>query len=294
MSDSKEPPAEPQFKGWLYKWTNYLKGYQKRWFVLSSNGLLSYYRTHAEVAHTCRGTISLRGAFIHTEDSCNLTISNGGTRTFHLKAQSEVDRQRWVTALELAKAKSIRQMEDEEEEDLPERPDKHELHTTLRALASKLDDLNTCNELIMKHGATLQRALNELEALNTAAAAATEHTQKMKSVNERSTLFRITANAMINACSDYLSHAQSQGRRWQRALLHEHEQRLRLEEMVEQLAKQHSHLEMEARKESKTVQQILSTGGAVTSDEDDEFLDAVENHPNVDFEVEIPAPRYHR
>ena len=30
-------------KGWLFKWTNYLKGYQRRWFVLS-NGLLSYYR----------------------------------------------------------------------------------------------------------------------------------------------------------------------------------------------------------------------------------------------------------
>lgn len=30
-------------KGWLLKWTNYLKGYQRRWFVLS-NGLLSYYR----------------------------------------------------------------------------------------------------------------------------------------------------------------------------------------------------------------------------------------------------------
>lgn len=30
-------------EGWLFKWTNYIKGYQRRWFVLS-NGLLSYYR----------------------------------------------------------------------------------------------------------------------------------------------------------------------------------------------------------------------------------------------------------
>ncbi|OPJ70696.1 hypothetical protein AV530_011574 [Patagioenas fasciata monilis] len=40
------PPAAPgsdTYKGWLFKWTNYLKGYQRRWFVLS-NGLLSYYR----------------------------------------------------------------------------------------------------------------------------------------------------------------------------------------------------------------------------------------------------------
>jgi len=34
---------EPTMKGWLFKWTNYLKGYQRRWFVLQ-NGHLSYYR----------------------------------------------------------------------------------------------------------------------------------------------------------------------------------------------------------------------------------------------------------
>lgn len=35
--------GEPVMKGWLFKWTNYLKGYQRRWFVLQ-NGHLSYYR----------------------------------------------------------------------------------------------------------------------------------------------------------------------------------------------------------------------------------------------------------
>lgn len=59
------------------------------------------------MAHTCRGTINLSTAHIDTEDSCNIVLSNGG-RTYHLKANSEVERQRWVTALELAKAKAIR------------------------------------------------------------------------------------------------------------------------------------------------------------------------------------------
>ncbi|XP_026577996.1 oxysterol-binding protein 2 [Pseudonaja textilis] len=94
------------YRGWLFKWTNYLKGYQRRWFVLS-HGLLSYYRTQAEMAHTCRGTINLSMAHIDTEDSCNIVLSNGG-RTYHLKASSEVERQRWVTALELAKTRAIR------------------------------------------------------------------------------------------------------------------------------------------------------------------------------------------
>ena len=137
------------FRGWLLKWTNYIKGYQKRWFVLS-NGLLSYYRygfldvliycrkfkmadelvnivgvsvlcegrtfllyfrSQAEMAHTCRGTINLAGAFIDAEDSCNFVISNGGTQIFYMRANSEVERQRWVTALELAKAKAIKLLE---------------------------------------------------------------------------------------------------------------------------------------------------------------------------------------
>ena len=30
--------------GWLQKWTNYVKGYRQRWFVLDCSGNLSYYR----------------------------------------------------------------------------------------------------------------------------------------------------------------------------------------------------------------------------------------------------------
>ena len=66
------------------------------------------------MAHTCRGTISLHGAAIHCEDSCNFIISNvsnGGTQTFHLKTPNEIERQRWITALELAKAKAIRALD---------------------------------------------------------------------------------------------------------------------------------------------------------------------------------------
>lgn len=56
------------------------------------NAWRSQNRNQAEMAHTCRGTISLVSAVIHTEDSCNFVISNGGTQTFHLRAGSEVER----------------------------------------------------------------------------------------------------------------------------------------------------------------------------------------------------------
>lgn len=65
------------------------------------------YRNQAEMSQTCRGTISLHSALIHTVDSSTFVITNGGTQTFHIKAGNEVERQNWVTALELAKAKSM-------------------------------------------------------------------------------------------------------------------------------------------------------------------------------------------
>lgn len=72
--------------------------------------------------------------------------------------------------------------------------DKTELQNTLRTLSSKVEDLSTCNDLIAKHGTALQRSLSELEALRLPA----ESSEKIKQVNERATLFRITSNAMIN------------------------------------------------------------------------------------------------
>lgn len=71
----------------------------------------SLFRNPAEMSHTCRGTISLHGALIHTVDACTFVVSNGATQTFHIKAATEVERQQWVTALELAKAKAIQAME---------------------------------------------------------------------------------------------------------------------------------------------------------------------------------------
>ncbi|XP_030586849.1 oxysterol-binding protein 1-like isoform X3 [Archocentrus centrarchus] len=311
MSEPKSPTptSGDTYKGWLFKWTNYIKGYQRRWFVLS-NGLLSYYRTQAEMGHTCRGTINLATANIAVEDSCNFVISNGGAQTYHLKASSEIERQRWITALELAKAKAVRMQaeSDDSGDDFPAvTPNlgqgvdcrNTEIQSTLRTLNSKVEDLATCNDLIAKHGSALQRSLSELEGLRVGV----DMGDKIKQVTERATLFRITSNAMINACRDFLSMAQSHSKRWQKALQTEREQRIRLEETLEQLAKQHNHLERAFR--GATVlppsfsNPTLGNKGGVSgkgdvSDEDDdnEFFDAMEEPAEF---ITVPAdPKYHR
>ncbi|KAM8827520.1 oxysterol-binding protein 2 [Spinachia spinachia] len=266
------------YKGWLYKWTNYLKGYQRRWFVLS-NGLLSYYRTQAEMAHTCRGTIPLATAHIEVGDTCHLVLTSGG-RSYHLKATSEGECQRWVSALQQARANSTLLMhhsDDSGDEGPVPQEDRALTQGVLKTLASKLDDLSTCNELIGKHGAALQRSLSELEDLRGSA----DGTDRVKAVNERATLFRITSNAMINACRDFLDVAESHGRRWQKTLQYEREQRHHLEETIEQLAKQHNNLERAWRENPTSYTGVERSQERDASDENDEaeFFDAMEDSP---------------
>ncbi|XP_050316158.1 oxysterol-binding protein 1 isoform X2 [Anthonomus grandis grandis] len=288
------PPAksggsqmEPTMKGWLFKWTNYLKGYQRRWFVLQ-NGHLSYYRAEnhgiaptlsirrrrkfkggnqAEMAHTCRGSISLHGALIYTVDPCTFVISNGGTQTFHIKASSEVERQSWVTALELAKAKAIRTMESEEDEVEAEESGVSDEPDVLRKLESSLKELEVCGDLLGKHWKNLAKPLSEIESspdpelLNS----------KSKEVCERATLFRIACNAMINSCGEYQKTAQTHGHKLIKLLQHEREQRQRLQEMVETLAEQHSKLERAANAHAH---RAVSASEPEEEDEN-EFFDAV-------------------
>lgn len=53
----------------------------------------------------------------------------------------------------------------------------------------------------------------------------------------------LTLFLSCQACRDFLALAQTHSKRWQKALQAEREQRVRLEETLEQLAKQHNHLE---------------------------------------------------
>ncbi|XP_052738979.1 oxysterol-binding protein 1 [Bicyclus anynana] len=302
MSDAIVPPkgqpvpGDPEKKGWLFKWTNYLKGYQRRWFVLS-NGLLSYYRNQAEMSHTCRGTISLLGALIHTADSCTFVISNGGTQTFHIRAHDEVERQSWVTALELAKAKAIRAQESDDDEDqMSTGPavmggtdcDNEDAGGIAREMGARFHDLRTCSELVARHGAALQRSLVDLEI---------PPTDTTKQVSERATLFRISCNAMMNACSEFMSAAAASSARMSRALQHEREQKMRLQEVVEQLARQHDNLEKTVTARSTPHTGGNGSGQGNETDEENEFFDAMEEgvssamEDKTSFVIKVPVNR---
>ena len=53
----------PHLSGVLHKWTNYLHGWQERYFVLKE-GTLSYFKSETDRSFGCRGAVSLARAII--------------------------------------------------------------------------------------------------------------------------------------------------------------------------------------------------------------------------------------
>ncbi|EDO36148.1 predicted protein [Nematostella vectensis] len=90
-------------EGPLSKWTNVVKGWQYRWFVLDDNtGLLSYYTSKEKMMRGARrGCLRLKGANlgIDDEDDSTFTISCD-QKTFHFQARDAEERERWIRALE--------------------------------------------------------------------------------------------------------------------------------------------------------------------------------------------------
>jgi len=50
-------------RGTLTKWTNYLHGWQDRYFVIA-DGILSYYKSEFDTNYGCRGSVSVQKATI--------------------------------------------------------------------------------------------------------------------------------------------------------------------------------------------------------------------------------------
>ncbi|XP_067323986.1 oxysterol-binding protein-related protein 9 isoform X5 [Anolis sagrei] len=76
-------------EGPLSKWTNVMKGWQYRWFVLDYNaGLLSYYTSKDKMMRgSRRGCVRLRGAVIGIDDEDDSTFTiTVDQKTFHFQA----------------------------------------------------------------------------------------------------------------------------------------------------------------------------------------------------------------
>lgn len=90
------------YEGLLCKYTNVVKGFQYRWFVLDpKSGLLNYYLHENEVKQAPRGSIYLENSVISPsdEDSCTFTVNSASGDIFKLRASDAKFRQEWVNRL---------------------------------------------------------------------------------------------------------------------------------------------------------------------------------------------------
>jgi len=87
------------------------------------------------------GTINVSGAEISFEDRTSFTVTSGSNISWHLKATSEVERQRWIHGLELARAGQPRFSEEQTDSDSEGEDGSSPDGADLKQIANKLNDL---------------------------------------------------------------------------------------------------------------------------------------------------------
>jgi hypothetical protein len=249
-------PATIEKAGSLQKWTNYIKGYRQRWFVLDSNGVLSYYRNREDVGHSCRGSLNLHESQILTDPStCNLTIS-ASSQSFHLKAQNEVDRQQWLNALEYSRHRAIKKADSDEDEDTGV--------SSMSDVRSIFGHLNT----------NLDKSIADVHSLESQIKKALNDVSKISGskVDDKIQTLKQLIENLSKTAADTVNQAKKETNSLSKFINNENEQRLRLQEQIETLAKQHSKLERAAFISTSTEQPPFAE-----SEGEEMFHDAVDD-----------------
>ncbi|MEN2496667.1 MAG: hypothetical protein MHMPM18_001157 [Marteilia pararefringens] len=113
MSTSPPPPAATAVastnsnslvicQGWLLKWTNYVKGYQKRWFIINGGHLEYYLKPKIVRSSSASVRINLKRAFLRRFKDIGFIISDRGT-VLYIKAMNNDDFKKWVSAINKVK-----------------------------------------------------------------------------------------------------------------------------------------------------------------------------------------------
>ncbi|XP_067116702.1 pleckstrin homology domain-containing family A member 3 isoform X1 [Osmerus mordax] len=136
-------------EGVLYKWTNYMTGWQPRWFVLD-DGILSYYDSQEDVCKGSKGSIKMSVCEIkvHPSDSSRVELIIPGEQHFYVKAVNAAERQRWLVALGSSKA-GLLYTGSTMERELTERTD---------SLRTKMSELRLYCDLLVQQVHTLQHS----------------------------------------------------------------------------------------------------------------------------------------
>ncbi|MFT7811453.1 pleckstrin homology domain-containing family A member 8-like [Arapaima gigas] len=136
-------------EGVLHKWTNYMSGWQPRWFVLEG-GTLSYYDSQEDAWKGCKGSIRVCVCEIqvHPTDLTRMDLTVPGEQYFYLKALNAAERQKWLVALGTAKACLTDNRTKREKE----------LQENTKVLKTKMSELRLYCDLMLQQVGKLQES----------------------------------------------------------------------------------------------------------------------------------------
>ncbi|KAM7096396.1 pleckstrin homology domain-containing family A member 3 isoform 2-T2 [Ciconia maguari] len=174
-------------EGVLYKWTNYLAGWQPRWFVLD-NGILSYYDSQDDVCKGSKGSIKM--AVCEIKDNTRMELIIPGEQHFYMKAVNAAERQRWLVALGTAKA-CLADTRTKKEKEISE---------TNESLKTKMSELRLYCDLLMQQVHTIQEFVHRDE---------THSPPSIENMNEASSLLSATCNTFITTLEECVKIANA-------------------------------------------------------------------------------------
>ncbi|KAM6468733.1 pleckstrin homology domain-containing family A member 3-like isoform X2 [Python bivittatus] len=178
-------------EGALLKWTNYLSGWQPRYFVLE-NGILSYYDSQDDVGKGSKGSIKMAVCEIkvHATDSTRMELVIPGEQYFYLKAGGAAERQKWLVALGSSKA-CLGDSRSQKEKDLD---------ISNESLGRKLSELRLYCDVLTQQVLAVQDATQPQEN------GSPLDIQKM---NEASSLLRATCSQFISTLEECMKFANT-------------------------------------------------------------------------------------
>ncbi|CAH0590157.1 unnamed protein product [Chrysodeixis includens] len=232
-----EDGGNPELRGYLSKWTNYIHGWQDRFIVLKDS-TLSYYKSELESNLGCRGALCLKKAKVkpHEFDDCRFDVSVNDC-VWYLRAASPEEKQQWIDVLESFKVESGYGTSSDSSSNgggLRRHGSATSLQSTgshgrtARRLAEKIAELDTYNELLSKQAVQLQQYFDVCVAncpqINDDASEAidavkladgNELSAQAGAVRASSASFRATCGATLATlqhCADLLRRREKQAR----------------------------------------------------------------------------------
>ena len=236
----------------------------------------------------CRGRIALASAVIKPSQNSNFLINKGGNESFHLKAENEIERQKWLNALNLAQREANKNEDEYAESSTDSKSFDDDLQDDLNILFVKLQDIKACQEKLNKSGILLQKLLQDLDILDRQQpdANAQDAPQQalstqdnplrskligdiLKQFKEKNGSYKIALSSTLNSCNQFSLLAQQYFPKWCKKLKKEQETNKNYEQVINQLANHIKNLEEQIKENNQ-----LPTYSA--NDEDEKFYDAEE------------------